>query len=866
MNKKNEKEIKWIEVKGASTHNLKNIDVSIPRDKMSVITGLSGSGKSSLAFDTIFAEGQRRYTESLSAYARQFLKQMKKPDVREITGLSPAISIDQKNRSNNPRSTVATVTEIYDYLRVLFSRVGTPYCPTCNVPIEKVSKEDVIAKLDKKIKDENWLSTTKKVAGVSLNERTIRIYAPVVMGRKGEYYQMLYDMLRKGYENVSIDGKEYSLRKKIELSKHKKHNIDILIDVVYLADYAKNPKLFRERFSDGVEAAMSLTDGFVKLVYPDKVEELVSSKFLCVKCGFSFPEIEPRLFSFNSPYGACEECNGLGQVDIYEDIPCKKCNGKRLRDEALSVYVTNKGERYNIVDVISMSIEHSDKLFSTLSFGKQLEDVSQPLINEIHSRVSFMLNVGLGYLTLDRKANTLSGGEAQRIRLASQLGSRLVGTLYVLDEPTIGLHQRDNDRLIKSLIDLRDIGNTIVIVEHDEDTIFASDYIVDIGPGAGRLGGEVVTSGFLDKLLTAKTNPSKSITLDYLRGDKEISVPKKRRTKLGDLSIRGGKANNIEDMDIDVPLGLLTAITGVSGSGKSSFLYDILHKNLLTKLERRVRIKRIDNAKEFKGYEDLSRSILIDQSPIGRTPRSTPITYIGAFTFIRELFAATEEARYRGWKAGRFSFNVKGGMCEKCAGNGSISVEMHFLPTVYVTCDQCRGKRYNSEVLEIKYNGKTIHDVLSMTVEEAYDFFKNIPQVNDRLQTLKDVGLSYIKLGQPSTTLSGGEAQRVKISSELYRPNTRKTIYLLDEPTVGLHYEDVSKLIDVLNRLVDRGNTVIVIEHNLDVIKNCDHIIDIGPEGGIRGGKLVAQGTPEQVAKSTGSFTGKYLKGVLKKS
>ena len=866
MNKKNEKEIKWIEVKGASTHNLKNIDVSIPRDKMSVITGLSGSGKSSLAFDTIFAEGQRRYTESLSAYARQFLKQMKKPDVREITGLSPAISIDQKNRSNNPRSTVATVTEIYDYLRVLFSRVGTPYCPTCNVPIEKVSKEDVIAKLDKKIKDENWLSTTKKVAGVSLNERTIRIYAPVVMGRKGEYYQMLYDMLRKGYENVSIDGKEYSLRKKIELSKHKKHNIDILIDVVYLADYAKNPKLFRERFSDGVEAAMSLTDGFVKLVYPDKVEELVSSKFLCVKCGFSFPEIEPRLFSFNSPYGACEECNGLGQVDIYEDIPCKKCNGKRLRDEALSVYVTNKGERYNIVDVISMSIEHSDKLFSTLSFGKQLEDVSQPLINEIHSRVSFMLNVGLGYLTLDRKANTLSGGEAQRIRLASQLGSRLVGTLYVLDEPTIGLHQRDNDRLIKSLIDLRDIGNTIVIVEHDEDTIFASDYIVDIGPGAGRLGGEVVTSGFLDKLLTAKTNPSKSITLDYLRGDKEISVPKKRRTKLGDLSIRGGKANNIEDMDIDVPLGLLTAITGVSGSGKSSFLYDILHKNLLTKLERRVRIKRIDNAKEFKGYEDLSRSILIDQSPIGRTPRSTPITYIGAFTFIRELFAATEEARYRGWKAGRFSFNVKGGMCEKCAGNGSISVEMHFLPTVYVTCDQCGGKRYNSEVLEIKYNGKTIHDVLSMTVEEAYDFFKNIPQVNDRLQTLKDVGLSYIKLGQPSTTLSGGEAQRVKISSELYRPNTRKTIYLLDEPTVGLHYEDVSKLIDVLNRLVDRGNTVIVIEHNLDVIKNCDHIIDIGPEGGIRGGKLVAQGTPEQVAKSTGSFTGKYLKGVLKKS
>ena len=866
MNKKNEKEIKWIEVKGASTHNLKNINVSIPRDKMSVITGLSGSGKSSLAFDTIFAEGQRRYTESLSAYARQFLKQMKKPDVREITGLSPAISIDQKNRSNNPRSTVATVTEIYDYLRVLFSRVGTPYCPTCNVPIEKVSKEDVIAKLDKKIKDENWLSTTKKVAGVSLNERTIRIYAPVVMGRKGEYYQMLYDMLRKGYENVSIDGKEYSLRKKIELSKHKKHNIDILIDVVYLADYAKNPKLFRERFSDGVEAAMSLTDGFVKLVYPDKVEELVSSKFLCVKCGFSFPEIEPRLFSFNSPYGACEECNGLGQVDIYEDIPCKKCNGKRLRDEALSVYVTNKGERYNIVDVISMSIEHSDKLFSTLSFGKQLEDVSQPLINEIHSRVSFMLNVGLGYLTLDRKANTLSGGEAQRIRLASQLGSRLVGTLYVLDEPTIGLHQRDNDRLIKSLIDLRDIGNTIVIVEHDEDTIFASDYIVDIGPGAGRLGGEVVTSGFLDKLLTAKTNPSKSITLDYLRGDKEISVPKKRRTKLGDLSIRGGKANNIEDMDIDVPLGLLTAITGVSGSGKSSFLYDILHKNLLTKLERRVRIKRIDNAKEFKGYEDLSRSILIDQSPIGRTPRSTPITYIGAFTFIRELFAATEEARYRGWKAGRFSFNVKGGMCEKCAGNGSISVEMHFLPTVYVTCDQCRGKRYNSEVLEIKYNGKTIHDVLSMTVEEAYDFFKNIPQVNDRLQTLKDVGLSYIKLGQPSTTLSGGEAQRVKISSELYRPNTRKTIYLLDEPTVGLHYEDVSKLIDVLNRLVDRGNTVIVIEHNLDVIKNCDHIIDIGPEGGIRGGKLVAQGTPEQVAKSTGSFTGKYLKGVLKKS
>ena len=855
----------WIRVRGASTHNLKQIDVDIPRNKMTVCTGLSGSGKSSLAFDTIFAEGQRRYVESLSAYARQFLRQMQKPEVREITGLSPAISIDQKSRSNNPRSTVATITETYDYLRVLFSRVGVPYCPSCDTVIERVSQDEIVKRLEKKIQQEKWFEKNTKVVGVSYNDRTVEVYAPVVVGRKGEYYQLLYDMLRKGYERARIDGEEYSLRNRITLSKQKKHDIDIFVDSLYLSDYAKDPKVFRERLSDAVERSLHEADGLVRFQYPDGSGALVSSRFLCPKCGFSFPEIEPRLFSFNSPYGACEACNGLGQIDMIDDSECPACEGARLRPEALNVFLLNKKkERFTINDLIGMTITDAMAFFEGLQVTKQQQEIVEPLFNEIVGRVSFLSDVGLAYMTLDRRANTLSGGEAQRIRLASQLGSGLVGALYVLDEPTIGLHQRDNDRLIQTLTRLRDLGNTILVVEHDEDTIFASDYIVDIGPGAGKHGGEVVVSGFLDPLMAAKQNPSGSLTLSYLRREREIAVPDKRRNKqVGKLVLAGASANNIKNMQVEIPLGRITTITGVSGSGKSTLLYDLVYKNLRHKLERRLTVAKAFNAKRFTGHEFLSRAVLVDQSPIGRTPRSTPVTYVGAFTHIRDLFAYTEEARYRGWKPGRFSFNVTGGRCEKCQGNGSVAVEMHFLPTVYVTCDVCFGKRYSKEVLDVLYRDKSIYDVLSMSVEESVLFFEDIPAIHDRLRTLEDVGLGYLELGQPSTTLSGGEAQRVKIASELYRPNTYKTIYLLDEPTVGLHYEDVSRLIEILNRLVDRGNTALLIEHNLDIIKCSDYIIDIGPDGGLQGGTIVAKGTPEQVANVKESYTGQYLKKVL---
>ena len=856
----------WICIRGATTHNLKNIDVDIPRNAMTVCTGLSGSGKSSLAFDTIFAEGQRRYVESLSAYARQFIRQMQKPEIREITGLSPAISIDQKNRSNNPRSTVATITEIYDYLRVLYSRVGTPHCPNCDTILEKVSKEEIVRRIEKKIRTEKWLERNRKVAGVGLNDRYIEIYSPIVIGRKGEYYQLLYDMLRKGYEKVRIDGKMHSLRKKIVLTRTKKHDIDIFIDKLFLTDYGKSPKIFRERLTEAVEKSINETKGFVRFVYSDATEELISSRFLCATCGFSFPEIEPRLFSFNSPYGACHLCNGLGQVDVFDSSPCSACDGKRLREEALRVFLYTKDKkRFNLDDVINLSIEKAGDIFDTFSLTKQQKEIAQPLLREIINRISFMENVGLDYLSLNRKASTLSGGEAQRIRLASQLGSGLVGALYVLDEPTIGLHQRDNDRLIKTLLHLRDLGNTIIIVEHDEETIFASDYIVDIGPGAGVHGGSVVVEGYLEPLLTAKRNDSKSITLAYLRGEKGIDTPLSRRTHdRGALVITGASANNINNSTFKVPLGKLVCITGVSGSGKSTLLYDIIYKNLQHKLERRLTTAKIHNAKDFKGYEYLNRSVLVDQSPIGRTPRSTPVTYVKAFTHIRDLFAYTEEARYRGWKPGRFSFNVHSGRCEKCEGNGVIGVEMHFLPKIFVTCDECRGRRYTDEVLDIKYRGKNIYQVLTMSVEEARKFFDHIPAIADRLQALCDVGLGYLELGQPSTTLSGGEAQRIKIASEMYRPHTRKTLYLLDEPTVGLHYDDVRRLIDILNKLVDRGNTVLIIEHNLDVIKSCDYVLDIGPEGGSLGGKLVAEGSPEAIAKNKNSITGKYLKKALK--
>lgn len=849
---KKQKHLDKITVRGARTHNLKNIDVEMPRDKMIVFTGLSGSGKSSLAFDTIFAEGQRRYVESLSAYARQFLNQMQKPDVDEITGLSPSISIDQKSHSSNPRSTVATITEVYDYLRVLYARIGKPHCLICGTEIKRLGNEEII----NFIMDEVKTPAMKKAASV-------RIFAPLVRGRKGEYYQMLYDLLGKGFLMVRIDGVMHNLREKIELSKTKKHEIDVLVDEILLLDF-KGKEKGRERLGEAVEKALDESQSLVRIVFNDGKEDLkdfiMSNRFACPNDGFSYPEIEPRLFSFNSPYGACELCNGLGTKHFFGKENCPDCNGARLRKEALNVFVSGK----NIVELVNMSIQEASDFFANLKITARDKDISVPVVKEIQSRLSFMLEVGLNYLTLSRRAGTLSGGEGQRIRLASQLGSRLVGALYVLDEPTIGLHQRDNDRLIKTLKELRDMGNTIIVVEHDEDTIFAADYMVDIGPGAGVHGGGIVVAGDLDELIT-NTKKYKSLTLDYLRGDISVPIPKRRDQDKGHLRIREGTVFNIKRLNADIPLGKLVAITGVSGSGKSTFMYELVHKNLQARLEYKYRTNDIFNCESFTGTEYLSRTVLIDQSAIGRTPRSNPATYTGAFTFIRDLFAETAEARLRGWGPGRFSFNVKGGRCETCQGNGTIAVEMHFLPTVYVTCDVCRGKRFEKDTLEVKYKKKNIYEVLEMTVEEALDFFMDIPAIYDRLKTLNDVGLGYLKLGQSATTLSGGEAQRVKISSELYRPHIEKTIYLLDEPTVGLHYEDVRKLIEILQKLVDKGNSVLLIEHNMDVIKSADYVIDIGPEGGEGGGQIVARGTPEQIAASPLSHTGKYLKKVLKK-
>jgi len=858
-----------IKIKGARTHNLKNVSLEVPRNKMVVFTGLSGSGKSSLAFDTIFAEGQRKYVESLSAYARQFLRQMQKPDVDEISGLSPAISIDQKSRSNNPRSTVATITEIYDYLRVLYSRIGHPHCPVCGREVKKLSNEEILDTVLKSVEKTSKLakkSGVKLTAGVS--SAKIRISAPVVVGRKGEYYQLLYDMLNKGFEKALIDGEEKSLRQRIELKKHFKHDIDIIVDEIFISEFSDDPKGAHERASEAIERALHEAEGLVKITSPGDEGRIVSAKFMCAYDGFSFPEVEPRLFSFNSPYGACPTCNGLGTKYIWGDEPCESCNGARLRSEALNVSLYENGDdtkRTNIVNVSSLSIEHAKKFFDTLKLSAKEQEISKAVIKEITSRLQFMLSVGIEYLTLDRKANTLSGGEAQRIRLASQLGSGLVGALYVLDEPTIGLHQRDNDRLIETLKKLRDLGNTVLVVEHDEDTIYASDYIVDIGPGAGTHGGNIVVHGWLEDLLTAKTNKSGSRTLAYLRDETAIPLPEKRRDQdRGSIKIRGANKFNIKNVNVDIPLGKLVAVTGVSGSGKSTFLYEIVHRNLQARFDKRYRTAKTYNVSEFTGTEYLGRSILIDQSPIGRTPRSNPATYTGAFTHIRDMFAMTEEARARGWGPGRFSFNRKGGRCESCEGNGLVAVEMHFLPTVFVTCDVCNGKRFMKETLEVKYKKKSIHDILTMTVEEAVVFFEDIPAISDRLKTLSDVGLGYLQLGQSATTLSGGEAQRVKISSELYRPHQTKTIYLLDEPTVGLHYDDVAKLIEILQRLVSHGNTVVVIEHNLDLLKCADYIVDMGPEGGVGGGNIVAKGTPEQVASAKGSFTGQYLKRVLK--
>ena len=879
-------------IKGARTHNLKNISVEMPRNKMVVITGVSGSGKSSLAFDTIFAEGQRRYVESLSSYARQFLNQMPKPDVDEITGLSPAISIDQKSRSNNPRSTVATITEIYDYLRVLFARIGKPHCPLCGDEIKKLSNEEImnfiLGKVSSYKKTVNnpeknngrkhpVLNGTRKVLGVEWNDTPVNIFAPVVRGRKGEYYQLLYDLLGKGFTKVRLDGQMKNLRERIDISKTKVHDIEVLVDSFALHEFFDNVDDSRMRLAEAIERALIESDGLVLIQFGtphpnpllskergnSNVEEfLMSSKFACPTDGFSFPEIEPRLFSFNSPYGACPECNGLGTKYFGGLDACEVCKGKRLREEALHVFI---GHKQNILDITRRSIEEVADFFIELKLNDQEKEISKVIIKEIEARLQFLLNVGLNYISLDRKANTLSGGEAQRIRLASQLGSRLVGALYVLDEPTIGLHQRDNDRLIKTLQDLRDLGNTIIVVEHDEDTIYAADYIVDIGPKAGVHGGQVIVSDYLEPLLTAKTNPSKSRTLAYLRNEARIEIPEKRRTNdKGTLRIVGANIFNIKNINVDVPLGKMITITGVSGSGKSSLMYEVLYKNLQGRLERKYRTAKVYNCASFSGTEYLSRVILIDQSPIGRTPRSNIATYTGAFTHIRDLFAESSEAKLRGWKSNRFSFNVKGGRCEACEGNGEIAVEMHFLPTVYVTCDVCGGKRFDKETLTVKYKKKNIYEVLQMTVEEALEFFKDIPNVYDRMRTLMDVGLGYVKLGQSATTLSGGEAQRVKISSELYRPHLEKTIYLLDEPTVGLHYDDVARLLDVLNKLVDKGHTVVLIEHNMDIIKSSDYIIDIGPEGGQAGGKIIAKGTPEEVANNPASYTGKYLKKALK--
>jgi len=867
-------------VRGARTHNLKNITVEMPRNKMVVITGLSGSGKSSLAFDTIFAEGQRRYVESLSAYARQFLHQMQKPDVDEIVGLSPAISIDQKSHSSNPRSTVATITEIYDYLRVLFARIGTPHCLTCGKPIKRLTNEEIMQFVFAKVDEIGKHSPKESVLGVEFSKLKVGIYAPLVRGRKGEYYQLLYDYLSKGYVKARVDGKQKNLREQIVLSKTKKHYIDIMVDEFFVSEFTDNVKGVRERLAEAVERALDESEGLVKLLINED-ETLMSAKFACPDDGFSYPEVEPRLFSFNSPAGACQSCNGLGTKHFFGDEPCEACKGRRLRDEALHVTIgdmdaitveknSKKKEKTlhprgkNISEITDLSIEEADEYFQTLTLTDTEKEISKVVIKEIQSRLIFMRDVGIGYLTLGRRANTLSGGEAQRIRLASQLGSRLVGALYVLDEPTIGLHQKDNDRLIKTLRDLCAMGNTIITVEHDEDTIFESDYLIDIGPGAGVHGGHVVVAGYLDDLLLDKKE--KSLTLDYLRGDKVIAIPEKRRDKeKGSLQIRGGKAFNIENMNVDIPLGRFVAITGVSGSGKSTLMYELIHRNLQARFDRKYRSAKTYNCASFSGTEYIHRTILIDQSPIGRTPRSNPATYTGCWTFIRDLFAETEEAKVRGWKPSRFSFNVKGGRCEACEGNGMIAVEMHFLPTVYVLCDVCQGKRFQKETLEVKWKKKSIYDVLKMTVEEATVFFDNIPAISDRLRSLGSVGLGYLELGQSATTLSGGEAQRVKIASELYRPLDQRTLYLLDEPTIGLHYEDVNKLIDILQTLVTKGNSVLLIEHNLDVIKSADYVIDIGPEGGTGGGKLVAKGTPEEVANNSNSHTGKYLKKMLAK-
>ncbi|MBM3204875.1 excinuclease ABC subunit A [Candidatus Uhrbacteria bacterium] len=840
-------------IRGAREHNLKNISLDIPRNKLVVFTGLSGSGKSSLAFDTIFAEGQRRYVESLSAYARQFLGQMDKPDVDEIEGLSPAISIDQKAHSANPRSTVATITEIYDYMRVLFARIGHPHCPICLKPIRKMTVDEMVDAILKKTVEVHT-SGKNKTAKKTTDE--VKILAPVVRGRKGEYHQLLQDFYSQGFLQVRVDGKYYSLRDKVPLSRYHQHTIELVVDRVPIGWPIEGNKALRSRLAEAVEASLDRASDSVLAILDDGTEHLMSGRFSCPDDGFAFPEIEPRLFSFNSPYGACQTCHGLGTKELFSEEICEACHGARLRTEALHVFLNKK----SIVDVTAMPINEAADFFLGLELNKTDVTIAAPVMKEIIGRLSFLLDVGLEYLTLNRIAGSLSGGEAQRIRLASQIGSRLVGTLYILDEPTIGLHQRDNARLIQTLQKLRDLGNSIIVVEHDEDTIAAADYLIDIGPGAGKHGGKIVAAGPLPDIL----KDTDSLTCAYLRGDKVIPYPSKRRGPAKEwVKVEKAAENNLKNLTVKIPLRRFTCVTGVSGSGKSTLMIDILYRELARRLNGST--VKSGKHKSISGVEWLDKIVDVDQSPIGRTPRSNPATYTGIWDYVREIFSLTAEARMRGYKVGRFSFNVSGGRCEHCEGNGQIAIEMHFLPTVYVPCDICKGKRFNRETLEVKYRDKNIAEVLSMTIEEASKFFHDIPHIHDRTKILEEVGLGYLQLGQSATTLSGGEAQRVKLATELARRDTGKTFYLLDEPTTGLHFDDIRKLLEVLHRLVQRGNTVVVIEHNLDVIKNADWIIDLGPEGGDKGGHLVAEGTPEDVAKSEKSFTAKYLKKTLRK-